>query len=114
MQPPPRALNAPLEEGGARRSWGQCGRTQDVAAPWAARLAAFGVWAPDWAWAFAVLVFCLGVKYEWAFAYVLLECAFLIAHFGVFSHIVQQNMYIPKLMENVSFGIYICFILFKC
>jgi hypothetical protein len=47
MQLPPRALNALAEKGGARRSWGQCGRTQGVAAPWAAHLVTtFGVWAP--------------------------------------------------------------------
>jgi hypothetical protein len=60
------------------------------------------MWAPGWAWASIVLVFCPGVKYEWAFAYVFLECAFLVAHFGVFSCIAMQDIYIPKLMENVS------------
>ena len=43
------------------------------------------------------------VEYEWAFAFVLLEYAFLIAHFGVFSLVALQNMYILKLMENVSY-----------
>ena len=56
-----------------------------VAAPRAAHLAtAFGVWAPGWARASAMLVFYPDVEYEWAFAYVLLECAFWVAHFGVF------------------------------
>ena len=52
------------------------------------------------AWASVVLVFCSGVEYEWAFAYVLLECAFSVAHFGAFSRVARQNMYIPKLMEK--------------
>ena len=33
------------------------------------------------------------MEYEWAFAFVLLEYAFLIAHFGVFSLIALQNMH---------------------
>ena len=62
-----------------------CGRTVWLAT-------AFSVWAPSWAWASAVLVLCPGVEYEWAFAYILLECDFLIAHFGVFSYLCLQNM----------------------
>ena len=60
------------------------------------------MWAPGWAWASAVLVFCPGVEYKWAFAYVLLECAFSVVHFGAFSRVALQNMYIRKLVENVS------------
>ena len=40
--------------------------------------------------------------YEWAFAFVLFEYAFLIAHFGVFSLVALPNMYILKLMKTVS------------
>ena len=36
------------------------------------------------------------------FACVLLECAFSVAHFSVFSRVALQNIYVPKLMENVS------------
>jgi len=46
MQPPPGALNAPLEKSGARPSWGQSAHTMGAAAPWAACLATtFGMWA---------------------------------------------------------------------
>ena len=33
---------------------------------------------------------------------VLLECTFSVVHFSVFSHDALQNMYVLKLMENVS------------
>ena len=94
MEPPPHALNASLEKCGARWSQGVrahlgCVRT-------------LGVWAPSQAWASSVLVFYPGVEFEWDFAYILLECTFLIVHFGVFSYLCLQNMYTPKLMENVS------------
>ena len=42
------------------------------------------------------------LKFVWAFASILLECAFLIAHFGEFSYLGLQNMYIPNLVKNVS------------
>ena len=45
----------------------------------------------------------LKLKFGWAFAYVLLEYAFFIVHFGEFSYLCLQNMYIPKLVENVSY-----------
>ena len=100
MQPPPRALNAPPEKGGAR---GGVGAPGGAATPWAARLAtAFGMWPPGWDKASAMLVFCPILKYEWVFVYVLLEYAFLIAHFGEFSYLCLQNMYIPNLVKNVS------------
>ena len=38
----------------------------------------------------------------WALLCVLLECAFLVAHFSVLSCVALQNIYIPKLVENVS------------
>ena len=86
-----------------QRNAGPGGARGGAPAPWATRLAtAFGVWAPGWAWASTVMVFCPIMEYEWAFAYVLLECAFSVAHFGACSHVALQNMYIPKLMENVS------------
>ena len=85
------------------RKVGPGGARGGATAPWVACLAtAFGVWAPGWAWASAVLVFCPSVEYVWAFAYILLEYAFLIAHFGVFSYLCLQNMYTPQLVENVS------------
>ena len=47
---------------------------------------------------------CAGVLAQvWSMNGLLLEYAFLIAHFGVFSLVALQNMYIPKLMENVSY-----------
>jgi len=49
-----------------------------------------------------VLVFYPDVEYEWDFAYVLLEYAFMVTYFGAFSCVALQNMYIPKLMENMS------------
>ena len=63
---------------------------------------AFSLWAPGWARASAMLVFYPDVEYEWAFAYVLLECAFSVIYFGAFTCVALQNMYIPKLMENMS------------
>ena len=42
------------------------------------------------------------LKFGWVFAYVLLECAFSVVHFSVFSHDALQNMYVPKLVENFS------------
>ena len=42
------------------------------------------------------------LEFGWAFACVLLECSFLIAHFSVLSLVALQNIYVPKLMENVS------------
>ena len=36
------------------------------------------------------------------FACVLLECTFSVAHFSSFSRVALQNIYVPKLMENVS------------
>ena len=40
----------------------------------------------------------------WDFACVLLECAFSVAYFDVFSCVAPQNIYIPKLIENVSYN----------
>ena len=101
MQPPPHALNAPLEKGGPYRVRG------GVAAPWATHLATtFGMWAPGWAWSSPDLLLCwcsaLMGSMNGLFACVLVEYAFSFVHFGVFSCIALQNMYIPKLMENVS------------
>jgi hypothetical protein len=42
MQPPPRALNAPPEEGGAGRSWGRCAHT--LGQPARHHLALVGYW----------------------------------------------------------------------
>jgi hypothetical protein len=42
MQPSPLALNAPLEQGGARRSWGRCGHT--LGQPTHHRLALVDCW----------------------------------------------------------------------
>ena len=40
---------------------------------------------------------------DWmGFACVLLECAFLVVHFSVFSRVALQNIFVPKLVENVS------------
>ena len=39
---------------------------------------------------------------SWALLYVLLEYAFSIAHFSVFSRVALQNIFVPKLVENVS------------
>jgi hypothetical protein len=49
-----------------------------------------------------MLVFYPNCEVWLGFALVLLEYAFVIMHFDVFSLIALQNMYIPKLMENVS------------
>ena len=102
MQPPLGALIAPPEQGGLSRVGG------GTPAPWVrphpglARSPppCFGLlarpgWLPHW---------CSGrsVEFWMGLLVVLLERAFLIVHFGVFSCIALQNIYIPKLMENVS------------
>ena len=58
------------------------------------------------------------LEFGWAFACVLLECALSTAHFSVFSPVALQNIYVSKLVENVSkkglilgFGLHICFVL---
>ena len=104
MQPPPRALIAPLEQGWVERSWVWCAYTMGVAAPWASPLTTTLLrWVAGWAWMAPTLVFWPKFEVWMGFDCVLLECAFSIAHFGAFSHIALQNMYIPKLVENVSY-----------
>jgi hypothetical protein len=65
-----------------------------VAAPWASPLITALLW---WVVGWAPLL-----TFGWAFAFVLLKCTFLIVHFDMFSHAVLQNIYTPKLVENVS------------
>jgi hypothetical protein len=94
MQPPPLALNAPLEQGGPGRRWGRCAHT--LGRPSGHRLALVGCWlslesSPP--------VSQSSFEFEWAFAFVLLKYAFWKAHFGEFLYLCQQNIFIPKLVE---------------
>ena len=97
MQPPPRALIAPLEQGGAERSWGQCGRT--LGQPSRQRLALVGCWlgqdgshagvlAKVWSFGWACLLFCLNAPSR--------------LRILVYFHVLSYKTYIPKLVENVS------------
>jgi len=60
------------------------------------------MWASWWTWTPAMMVFWPKPEVWMRFASILLDYAFWFAQFGQFLHLFLQNMYIPKLMENVS------------
>jgi hypothetical protein len=89
MQLPPLALNAPQRKvglGGARG-----GAAHPGLHAWPLPLACGLLGGPG------------PLSEVWMhFASILLECAFWFVNFVEFSYLCLQNMYIPKLMENVS------------
>ena len=75
-----------------------------AAAPWAGPLAtAFLWWVGGWAWMAPTMVFWPKCGVWMGLLLFCLNAPFWLRLFVTFSRVALQNMFIPKLLENVSY-----------